>query len=121
MARVNIADRIDSSPIGALQVSTFAICLLCLIMDGYDVQEWGAADGVVTSVATDYTLAADQPVFRVRVRPMRATLRRPDGRTVALRKGLRCQARFLVGRRRITQLLLRRAGEWADPSQPIAH
>jgi multidrug resistance efflux pump len=92
-----------------------------LLMDGYDVQEWGAADGVVTSVATDYTLAADQPVFRVRVRPMRATLRRPDGRTVALRKGLRCQARFLVGRRRITQLLLRRAGEWADPSQPIAH
>jgi MFS transporter, AAHS family, 4-hydroxybenzoate transporter len=41
MARVNIADRIDSSPIGALQVSTFAICLLCLIMDGFDVQVLG--------------------------------------------------------------------------------
>ena len=41
MARVNIADRIDSSPIGALQVSIFAICLLCLIMDGFDVQVLG--------------------------------------------------------------------------------
>jgi AAHS family 4-hydroxybenzoate transporter-like MFS transporter len=38
---VDIADRIDNSPIGALQVSTFALCLLCLIMDGYDVQAIG--------------------------------------------------------------------------------
>jgi MFS transporter, AAHS family, 4-hydroxybenzoate transporter len=38
---VNIADRIDHSPVGALQVSTFALCLLCLIMDGFDVQALG--------------------------------------------------------------------------------
>jgi len=41
MPRVNIADRIDNSPIGAFQVSTFALCLLCLIMDGFDVQALG--------------------------------------------------------------------------------
>ena len=38
---VDIADRIDNSPVGALQVSTFALCLLCLIMDGFDVQALG--------------------------------------------------------------------------------
>jgi AAHS family 4-hydroxybenzoate transporter-like MFS transporter len=38
---VDIADRIDNSPIGALQVSTFGLCLLCLIMDGFDVQALG--------------------------------------------------------------------------------
>jgi HlyD family secretion protein len=89
-----------------------------LIVEGYDVQEWGAAEGIVSAVATDYTIANDQPVFRVSVRPLRTYLRRPDGRTVALRKGLRCQARFLVGRRRLTRLLLHRAREWADPSEP---
>ena len=38
---VDIADRIDNSPVGALQVSTFVLCLLCLIMDGFDVQALG--------------------------------------------------------------------------------
>jgi len=38
---VDITDRIDNSPVGALQVSTFALCLLCLIMDGFDVQALG--------------------------------------------------------------------------------
>jgi HlyD family secretion protein len=89
-----------------------------LIVEGYDVQEWGVADGVVTAVAADFALANDQPVFRVSVRPLRTTLRRPDGRTVTIRKGLRCQARFLIGRRRFARLLVHRAREWADPSVP---
>jgi AAHS family 4-hydroxybenzoate transporter-like MFS transporter len=40
-SRVNIAERIDNSPVGALQLSTFGLCLLCLIMDGFDVQVLG--------------------------------------------------------------------------------
>src|SRR5438034_9304031 len=38
---INVAELIDNSRIGALQISTFAICLLCLIMDGFDVQVLG--------------------------------------------------------------------------------
>src|SRR5438132_10306721 len=38
---VNISERVDTSPIGSLQITTFAICLLCLIMDGFDVQALG--------------------------------------------------------------------------------
>jgi AAHS family 4-hydroxybenzoate transporter-like MFS transporter len=38
---VNISERVDASPIGSLQITTFAICLLCLIMDGFDVQALG--------------------------------------------------------------------------------
>ena len=52
--RVNIADVVDSSPIGGLQIRMFVLCALCLIMDGFDVQmlgpvapaigrEWGVA------------------------------------------------------------------------------
>ena len=33
---INVAELIDNSRIGALQISTFALCLLCLIMDGFD-------------------------------------------------------------------------------------
>src|SRR5439155_7498884 len=38
---INVAELIDNSRVGALQISTFAICLLCLIMDGFDVQALG--------------------------------------------------------------------------------
>lgn len=38
---INVSDVIDRSQIGPLQTSTFAICLLCLIMDGFDVQALG--------------------------------------------------------------------------------
>lgn len=85
-----------------------------LRIDGYGIQEWGAADGIVASVGRDYAIVDGQPVFRVRVHLRRAELRRPDGRVVRLSKGLRGQARFIVTRRTIGQLLLHRAREWVD-------
>jgi len=62
MPRVNIADRIDNSPIGALQVSTFALCLLCLVMDGFDVQALGY---VAPEIVREWKIqsAALGPVF----------------------------------------------------------
>jgi len=86
-----------------------------LLIEGFDVQEWGGADAVVTSVARDYTLADGHPVFRVRMRPLRAELRRANGSTARLGKGLRCQARFLLGKKRIVDLVRRRTSEWLDP------
>lgn len=89
-----------------------------LLIDGYDVQEWGAANGVVTSVGRDYTLAGNEPVFTVRIRLRDTDLRRPDGRVARLTKGLRAQARFVVNRRTMGQLLVHRGREWADASSP---
>jgi AAHS family 4-hydroxybenzoate transporter-like MFS transporter len=59
---VDIADRIDNSPLGALQVSTFAICLLCLVMDGFDVQALGY---VAPEIVREWKIsnAALGPVF----------------------------------------------------------
>jgi AAHS family 4-hydroxybenzoate transporter-like MFS transporter len=59
---VNIADRIDNSPLGPLQVSTFALCLLCLIMDGFDVQALGY---VAPEIVREWKIqsAALGPVF----------------------------------------------------------
>ena len=39
--KVNIATLIDSSRLGLFQWSTFILCGLCLIMDGFDVQAMG--------------------------------------------------------------------------------
>jgi len=38
---IKIADVIDGSKIGSLQITLFALCAACLIMDGFDVQAVG--------------------------------------------------------------------------------
>ena len=40
-ATLNVTDVLETSPIGALQIRVFMLCMLCLIMDGFDVQAMG--------------------------------------------------------------------------------
>ena len=85
-----------------------------LLVEGYDVQEWGVLDAVVTWVAGDYTLDDGHPVFRVRVRPINTILRRANGETARVKKGLKCQVRFTLGSERLAQLLKGRTRSWID-------
>ena len=38
---VNISELLENSRIGPLQIRVFALCMICLIMDGFDVQAMG--------------------------------------------------------------------------------
>ena len=38
---INITETIDKSELRPFQIGVFALCGLCLIMDGFDVQSWG--------------------------------------------------------------------------------
>ena len=38
---INVADVINQSPVNALHVRIFIVCLVCLIIDGFDVQALG--------------------------------------------------------------------------------
>jgi AAHS family 4-hydroxybenzoate transporter-like MFS transporter len=40
-AKVNLAELVDRSELGRVQWGVFVLCLLCLIMDGFDVQALG--------------------------------------------------------------------------------
>jgi AAHS family 4-hydroxybenzoate transporter-like MFS transporter len=59
---IDIAAVVDRSRIGAFQVSTFGLCLVCLIMDGFDVQALGY---VAPAIVRDWNIpnAALGPVF----------------------------------------------------------
>jgi len=62
VSTIDISELVDSSRIGSLQVRTFALCLLCLIMDGFDVQALGF---VAPAIIRDWNIpnAALGPVF----------------------------------------------------------
>jgi AAHS family 4-hydroxybenzoate transporter-like MFS transporter len=59
---INVSDVIDGSRVGSLQAATFAICLVCLIMDGFDVQALGY---VAPALVRDWNIASAAlgPVF----------------------------------------------------------
>jgi MFS transporter, AAHS family, 4-hydroxybenzoate transporter len=60
--KVDISEVVDNSRIGSLQVGIFGMCLLCLIMDGFDVQALGY---VAPAIIQDWKIpaAALGPVF----------------------------------------------------------
>ena len=39
--QVNLSELLENTPIGPLQIRVFTLCMLCLIMDGFDVQAMG--------------------------------------------------------------------------------
>lgn len=54
---VNIAEVIDNSRIGGLQINLFLLCTACLILDGFDVQATGY---VAKSLSLDLSLSGTQ-------------------------------------------------------------
>src|SRR5262245_11215056 len=40
-AKVNLSELLENSAVGPLQIRVFALCMICLIMDGFDVQAMG--------------------------------------------------------------------------------
>ena len=61
-AKINIADLLENSRIGPLQVRVFILCMVCLIMDGFDVQVMGY---VGPAIVSDWKIDRSQlgPVF----------------------------------------------------------
>jgi AAHS family 4-hydroxybenzoate transporter-like MFS transporter len=61
-AKVNLSELLENSTVGPLQIRVFALCMICLIMDGFDVQAMGY---VAPAVLRDFGAAGPAlgPVF----------------------------------------------------------
>src|SRR4029077_12716765 len=61
-AKVNLTELLENSAVGPLQIRVFALCMICLIMDGFDVQAMGY---VAPAVLRDFGVAGPAlgPIF----------------------------------------------------------
>ena len=59
---INIGEMLENSTVGPLQIRVFALCMICLIMDGFDVQAMGY---VGPAIVLDWKIDRSQlgPVF----------------------------------------------------------
>jgi HlyD family secretion protein len=97
--------------IGLLRVGTVAR----LLVDAFDYNVWGVVPARVTQISDDFILLDRRPVFKVRCELERHELTLPNGVRGALRKGMTLQARFLIARRSLLQLIHDDLSSWLDP------
>ena len=85
-------------------------------VDAFNYNEWGTIDGEVIRVGNDFTLADNQPVFKVRCRFDKTDVQTASGVKGQLKKGMTLQARFILTKRSLFQLLYDKTDDWMNPN-----
>lgn len=84
-------------------------------VDAFNYNEWGLVNAKITEIAQDFILINEQPVFKVKCTLDKTTLSLKTGYTASLKKGMTLQARFIVTRRSLFQLLYDKVDDWVNP------
>jgi HlyD family secretion protein len=86
-------------------------------VDAFNYNEWGIAKGKVLSIDNDFTLVENQPVFKVKCSFAGTELHTRNGVKGRLKKGMTFQARFILTKRSLFQLLYDKADDWINPAR----
>jgi HlyD family secretion protein len=85
-------------------------------IDAYDYNQWGIAYGAIQNISEDVVMNEGQPLFRVQCSFDQTYLELGNGFRGDFKKGMTLQARFIVTRRSLFQLLYDKADDWLNPS-----
>ena len=85
-------------------------------VDAFDYNVWGMVAGKVRSISRDIFIQDGQPLFKVWCEASNPVLRLKNGYRGAIKKGMTVQARFLITRRTLFQLLFDKADDWLNPN-----
>jgi multidrug efflux pump subunit AcrA (membrane-fusion protein) len=105
---------VDTKDIGLLKLNQHTIFQI----DAFDYNYFGILTGKIISIDNDYTLMDNKPVFKVRCILDTRQLHLKNGFAGDLKKGMTLQARFIVARRSLWQLLFDKLDDWMNPSTP---
>lgn len=88
-------------------------------VDAFDYKYFGMLSGKIISIDNDFTLVDNKPVFKVRCSFDGEQLHLINGYAAQIKKGLTLQARFIVTRRSVWQLLFDKIDDWVNPIAPL--
>ncbi|MCH8550240.1 MAG: HlyD family secretion protein, partial [Balneolaceae bacterium] len=84
-------------------------------IDAYNHHDWGVVTGRIQSISGDAIMNEGQPLFRVRCSLDKTYLELKNGFRGEIKKGMTLQARFIVTRRSLLQLIFDKADDWLNP------
>jgi multidrug resistance efflux pump len=85
-------------------------------VDAFDYNLWGSLKGRVVSVSEDVFTESGRSYFKVRCAIDRPVLHLSNGLAGTVKKGMSIQARFIVARRSLFQLLWDDTSDWLNPN-----
>jgi HlyD family secretion protein len=88
-------------------------------IDAFHYNYFGILTGKVLSIADDFSIIDNRPVFKVICAFDTTRLFLKNGYSGELKKGLSFQARFVVAERTIWQLLFDKVDDWLNPTAPV--
>jgi membrane fusion protein, peptide pheromone/bacteriocin exporter len=106
---------ISTSDIGLLKINQKAKFQI----EAFDYNYFGTLTGRIIHIDNDFTLVESKPIFKVRCSFDKTQLHLKNGYTGQLKKGLTVQARFIVARRSLWQLLFDKIDDWLNPAAPV--
>ena len=85
-------------------------------VDAYDYNQWGMAEGTITSISNDITVTEQQQTFfKVKCLLKQDHLALKQGIKGYLKKGMTLRAHFVVTERSLYDLLYDKADDWLNP------
>ncbi|RYY23370.1 MAG: HlyD family efflux transporter periplasmic adaptor subunit [Chitinophagaceae bacterium] len=84
-------------------------------VDAFDYNYFGIIKGRIISIDNDFSVLENIPVYKVRCRLEQNTIPLRNGYNGHLKKGLKLQARFIIARRTIAELLFDKIDDWLNP------
>ncbi|HLZ16352.1 MAG TPA: HlyD family efflux transporter periplasmic adaptor subunit [Cyclobacteriaceae bacterium] len=87
-----------------------------LQVDAFNYNQWGLLAGVIQEISSDIYSVNDQPVFKLKCHLRSDHLHLKNGYRGKLKKGMSVQARFIIAKRSLWQLLYDKADNWVNPN-----
>jgi len=89
-------------------------------VDAFNYNEWGMLSGTISGISDDYFLVDNVPVFKVKCSLKTNTLTLKNGTPGTIKKGMTLNARFMIAKRTLFQLLYQKSDDWLNPSRNTA-
>jgi multidrug resistance efflux pump len=86
-------------------------------IDAYNYNQWGLAQGTVSSIGDDIELLDGKPAFTLRCQIDTPTLRLKNGVEGTLKKGMTLTTQFVLTRRSLFDLLYDNLNDWLNPAE----
>jgi len=86
------------------------------MVDALHYNEWGLVDATITEISDDMIFdESSNAYFRIRCKPDKKFLSLKNGANANLKKGMSINARIVVARRSLFNLLFDKADKWFNP------
>ena len=86
-------------------------------VDAFNYNEWGMLSGQINGISDDYFLVNSVPVFKVKCSLSANTLTLKNGTPGTIKKGMTLNARFMITKRSLFQLLYQKSDDWFNPTR----